>query len=106
MTSKYETIERLSGARKVDFTTSVIETMKMIEQVKDRHNATKSKAAKAYLEELEQQFRHQISFLYKSVENAFPEDKVDSRIAWSSLGPESLLENYEFEVYVKRRKQS
>ena len=106
MTDKYETLESLGGSRKVDFTTAVFETRALLEQVKSDFQAGKSKAAKAYLDEVENKFRQQMVFLYKAVESAYPEDKIDSRIAWSSIGPEGLLERYEFSVYVKRKEET
>jgi hypothetical protein len=106
MTDKYETLETLSGSRKVDFTSPVFETMALVQKIKADFGQTKSKAAKAYLEEVENQFRQQMVFLYKAAELAYPEDKIDSRHAWSSLGPDSLFMKYEFDVYVKRKEET
>ena len=106
MSDKYETFETLNGSRKVDFTSPVFETMALIQKIKADYEQSKSKAAKAYLEEIESQFRQQMVFLYKAAEAAYPEDKINSRHAWSSLGPESLFLQYEFDVYVKRKEQN
>ena len=71
MTDKYETFESIQGACKVDFTTPVFETMALVEQVRADATSSKSKNAKAYLDEVENKFRQQMVFLYKAVENAF-----------------------------------
>jgi hypothetical protein len=41
--------------------------------------------------------------LYEAAQKAFPEDKVDPRIAHSSLGPADILDHYEFSVIVRKK---
>lgn len=94
-------IETLKGARVVDFITPVLRTYTKLEMVKQ--DAKHDKAAKAYLESVEQEYRNQLKFLYEAANQAFPEDKVDPRIAHSSLGPADILEHYEFSVIVRKK---
>ena len=97
---KEELIEVLKGARTVDLITPVLQTFTKYKLVKED---AKDKVAKAYLEQVEQQYRLQLKFLYEAAKLAFPEDKVDPSIAMSSLGPQEILEKYQFKVIVSRK---
>ena len=97
-----EIIETLKGARTVDFITPVLETFIKLEMVAQDAKAG-DKNAKAYLEVVQNQYRNQLKFLYEAAKLAYPEDKVDPRIAMSSLGPQSILEHYEFSVIVRKK---
>jgi hypothetical protein len=99
---KQELVEILKGARTVDFTTTVLETMKKRDLV-EQDSKSGDKAAKAYLESVNFQFRTQMQFLYNAVAQAFPEDDINPRYAFSSLGPQDLLEQYEFKVIVAKK---
>ena len=94
-------VETLKGARTVDFVRPVLETFTKYQMVKA--DAKYSKDAKAYLEQIEQQYRNQLRFLWMSAHEAFPEDDVNPDYAMSSLGPEAILEKYEFQVIVRRK---
>ena len=97
-------IEMLKGARTVDFITPVLKTFTKYEMVKADVSANKSnKTAKEYLEQVEQQYRTQLSFLYEAAHQAFPEDKINPAHAMSSLGPSVILEKYDFKVIVSRK---
>jgi len=89
------------NSRVVDFITPVLKTFTKLEMVKQ--DAKHDKSAKAYLESVEQEYRNQLKFLYEAAQKAFPEDKVDPRIAHSSLGPADILELYEFSVIVRKK---
>jgi hypothetical protein len=96
-----EVVETLKGARTVDFITPVLQTFTKYQMVKA--DAKHSKDAKAYLEQVNQQYRTQLEYLYLAAAEAYPEDEVDPGIAHSSLGPESILEKYEFQVIVRKK---
>lgn len=103
---KQEIIEVLKGARTVDFITPVLKSFNKYEMVKEDASSNKSsKAAKEYLEQVEQQYRTQLSFLYEAANQAFPEDKIKPSHAFSSLGPSAILEKYEFRVIVSRKEE-
>jgi hypothetical protein len=88
-------------SRVVGFTKSVLKTKEKMNMIKD--DARSDKTAKAYLQQVEEQFRNQLKFLYEAAAEAFPEDKVDPGHAHSSLGPDGILEKYEFKVIVSRK---
>jgi|LakMenE01Jun11ns_1017448.scaffolds.fasta_scaffold9958799_22 hypothetical protein len=100
---KAEVVEILKGARTVDFTTSVLETKKKLDMVReDSRNG--DKAAKAYEESVSFQYRMQLKFLYEAAQTAFPEDEeIIPGHAMSSLGPEKILERYDFKVIVAKK---
>ena len=95
-------IEALKGARTVNFTQAVLETYRKMEMVRADVRSG-DKAAKSYLESVEQQYRNQMRFLFVAARDAFPEDGIDPNHAMSSLGPESILEHYDFQVIVARK---
>ena len=96
-----ELVETLQGARTVDFITPVLETFTKYEMVKA--DAKYSKDAKTYLEQVEQQYRNQLKFLYAAADKAYPEDDIQTGHALSSLGPAVILEQYEFQVIVRKK---
>ena len=96
-----ELLQALKGARTVDFITPVLETFTKLQMVKE--DAKHNKSAKAYLETVEEQHRNQLRFLYLAAAEAFPEDDVNPGYASSSLGPEDILEKYEFKVIVSKK---
>lgn len=100
---KQEVFEIIKGARTVDFTTSVLETKKKLDMVReDSRNG--DKAAKAYEESVSFQYRMQLKFLYEAAQTAFPEDEeIIPGHAMSSLGPAQILEMYDFKVIVAKK---
>ena len=96
-----ELVETLQGARTVDFITPVLETFTKYQMVKE--DAKTSKDAKAYLEQVERQYRNQLKFLWSAADQAFPEDELEPDYAMSSLGPEAILKDYEFQMIVKKK---
>ncbi len=99
-----EIIETLKGARTVDFITPVLETFTKLEMVKQ--DAKYDKTAKTYLESVEQQYRNQLKFLYEAAKLAYPEDNVNPSYAHSSLGPQAILDHYDFKVIVSRKEKT
>lgn len=98
---QHTTIETLKGARAVDFITPVLQTYTKYEMVKA--DAKHSKDAKAYLAQVESEYRNQLKYLWTAASKAYPEDDIDDSIAMSSLGPASILEKYEFQVLVRKK---
>ncbi len=98
---KEELLQTIKGARTVDFIKPVLETFAKLQMVKAdaRHN----KSAKAYLETVEDQYRNQLRFLYLAAEEAFPEDDINPAHANSSIGPEDILQHYDFKVIVSKK---
>jgi hypothetical protein len=90
-------------SRIVDFTKPVLQTKIKMDMIKD--DAKTDKTAKAYLQQVEEQFRNQLKFLYEAASDAFPEDGVEPSHAHSSLGPAGILEKYEFKVIVTRKEK-
>jgi len=88
-------------SRIVDFTKPVLQTQTKMNMIKD--DAKADKIAKAYLQQVEEQFRNQLKFLYEAAAEAFPEDGVEPGHAHSSLGPAGILERYDFKVIVSRK---
>lgn len=98
-----EVIEILKGARTVEFTTTVLETKKKLDMVTDDARAG-DKAAKAYEESVRFQYRMQLKFLYEAAQTAFPEDEdIVPGHAMSSLGPDKILDMYDFKVIVAKK---
>ena len=98
---KQEMLQTLGGARTVDFVTPILETATKLEMVKA--DAKHNKTAKPYLETVEAEFRNQLKFLYMAAQTAFPEDNVEPNHALSSIGPQNILNEYEFKVIVSKK---
>lgn len=90
-------------SRSADFTKAVKQTKMKLDLIKE--DAKNDKNAKAYADQVENQYRLQLKFLYEAAAEAFPEDGVEPRIAMSSLGPEQILDQYEFLVLVSRKEK-
>lgn len=88
-------------SRVVDFVSPVLQTKQKFEMVKE--DAKSDKTAKAYLEQVEQQYRLQLKFLYEAAKSAYPEDDINPSIAMSSLGPDAILKKYDFKVIVSKK---
>lgn len=88
-------------SRVVDFVTPVLQTKQKYEMVKE--DAKSDKTAKAYLDQVENQYRLQLKFLYEAAQSAYPEDDVNPSHAISSLGPDNILKKYDFKVIVSKK---
>ena len=100
---KQEAVEILKGARTVDFTTSVLETKKKLDMVReDSRNG--DKAAKAYEESVNLQFRMQLKFLFEAAQAAFPEEEenIPGHIL-SKLGAAQIFDKFDFKVIVAKK---
>lgn len=88
-------------SRVVDFISPVLQTKQKYEMIKE--DARSDKTAKAYLEQVEQQYRLQLKFLYEAAKTAYPEDRLNPSHAMSSIGPDSILTDYDFKVIVSKK---
>jgi hypothetical protein len=81
--------------------TPVLQTKQKYEMVKE--DAKSDKTAKAYLDQVDQQYRLQLKFLYEAAQSAYPDDGINPNHAMSSIGPGDLLEKYDFKVIVSKK---